>query len=73
METKTGKVLEHLKKHGCITQWEAIKEYGATRLSAIIFNLKKRGLTISSIWQEDTDRYGNKSRYVNYFLEDNNE
>ena len=36
---KTEKVLEHLKEYGTITSLEAIDLYGATRLSAIIFNL----------------------------------
>lgn len=63
---KTKEVLKHLEKKGSITSWEAIKLYGATRLSAIIFNLRERGYVIDSLWMEDTDRYGNLSRYVKY-------
>lgn len=63
---KTKEVLKHLKKKGSITSWDAIKLYGATRLSAIIFNLRERGYVIDSLWMEDTDRYGNLSRYVKY-------
>lgn len=40
-ESKVKKVLKHLLTHGSITSWEAIKLYKATRLSAIIFELKK--------------------------------
>ena len=36
-------ILWHLKTYGTITSYEAIKEYGATRLSAIIFNHRKAG------------------------------
>lgn len=39
--TQTNEVLEHLKTHGTITSIEAIMQYGATRLSAIIFDLRK--------------------------------
>ena len=39
---KSRAVEEHLKKHGNITSWEAIQEYRATRLSAIIFRLRKK-------------------------------
>lgn len=39
--TKMNMVLEHLKKHGSITSWEAITKYSVTRLSAVIFALKK--------------------------------
>lgn len=68
---KTKEVLKHLEKKGSITSWEAIKLYGATRLSAIIFNLRERGYVIDSLWMEDTDRYGNLSRYVKYVLKEN--
>lgn len=68
---KTKEVLKHLEKKGSITSWEAIKLYGATRLSAIIFNLRERGYVIDSLWMENTDRYGNLSRYVKYVLKEN--
>ncbi len=65
--TKTEAVLKHLEIFGSITSWEAIKEYGATRLSAIIFNLRhKYDMNIENEWIEFTDRYGNKSRYAKY-------
>lgn len=65
--TKTNAVLRHLEEVGHITSLEAIKEYGATRLSAIIFNLRhKYDMNIENDWIEFTDRYGNKSRYAKY-------
>ncbi len=70
---KTKEVLKHLKKKGSITSWDAIKLYGATRLSAIIFNLRERGYVIDSLWMEDTDRYGNLSRYVKYIYKEQTE
>lgn len=45
-KTKTQKVLEHLQTKGTITSWEAIQLYRATRLSDIIFKLKKKNHTI---------------------------
>lgn len=62
---KTEKVLAHLQKFGSITSLEAIDLYGATRLSAIIYTLRKR----FRIDGEDTictDRYGNKAHYTKY-------
>ena len=65
--TKTEKIRIHLEEVGHITSLEAIKEYGATRLSAIIFNLRhKYNMNIENEWIEFTDRYGSKSRYVKY-------
>lgn len=67
--SKTQSVKQHLENFGAITTWEAIKEYGATRLSSIIFNLRHQyGLNIENEWIEFTDRYGSKSRYVKYTL-----
>lgn len=66
---KTKAVMLHLEENGSITSWEAIKEYGATRLSAIIFNLRhKYGMNIISEPYEFVDRYGNKSSYAKYVL-----
>ena len=46
--TKTQLVKSHLLERGKITSWEAIENYGATRLSAIIFNLRDRGMPIDN-------------------------
>ena len=63
---KTQLVKEHLLEHGSITSWEAIEEYGATRLASIICNLRRDGFDIRTIMVEFTDRYGNTSKYANY-------
>lgn len=65
---KTEKVLEHLRTYGCITSLEAIDKYKATRLSAIIFNLRKRGLKIDTIDIPFVDSNGTKSIYGKYVL-----
>lgn len=68
-ENKTKSVLTHLEEKESITSWEAIKLYGATRLSAIIFNLRhKYDLNIINERVEFVDRYGTKSHYDNYIL-----
>lgn len=71
---KTEAVALHLLEKGQITSWEAIKEYGATRLSAIIFRLRHhRNMNIRNERVNFVDRYGTKSHYDIYILEDNNE
>lgn len=67
MTNKTEEVLKHLKTKRSITSLDAIDLYGATRLSAIIFNLKKRGYNIECRREETIDRYGNTCRYGRYF------
>lgn len=66
--TKTQKVLNHLRENGSITSWEAIQQYGATRLSAIIFNLRKKGIEIKSEMVQFTDKYGDNSTFAKYVL-----
>lgn len=66
--TKTQKVLNHLRENGSITSWEAIQQYGATRLSAIIFNLRKNGIEIKSEMVQFTDKYGDNSTFAKYVL-----
>ena len=65
---KTTKVLEHLQTYGYITSLEAIDKYKATRLSAIIFNLRKRGFDIDTIMIPFIDSDGTKSTYGKYVL-----
>lgn len=65
---KTKKVLEHLEKHGHITSIEAIDLYGATRLSAIIFNLRNQGYSIETVYVPFTDRFGTETQYGKYIL-----
>lgn len=45
-KTKIEKVKEHLYKKGAITSMEAFRLYNATRLSAIVFCLRRKGMNI---------------------------
>jgi len=68
---KTKAIMLHLQEKGSITSWEAIKEYGATRLSSIIYNLRyKYNMNIINDQVDFTDRFGNKSYFVKYVLKD---
>ena len=68
--TKTQAVLEWLMTHASISSMEAIQSFWATRLSAIIFNLRKAGYNIETVRCEGTDRFGNKMTFVRYYLRD---
>jgi hypothetical protein len=59
-------ILWHLKTYGTITSYEAIKEYGATRLSAIIFNHRKNGYEIESIPLKKKTRFGRTTTIAKY-------
>ena len=67
-KSQTEAVLEHLKKHGSITSIQAIRKYGATRLSSIIYKLRHRGYQITTETLVVKTRYGHKSRPAKYIL-----
>lgn len=69
MVTKTQKVLDYLKRGKKITSWEAIMKFKATRLSAIIFNLKEKGYPIKSELVYDVDSDGEPIKYSEYWLD----
>ena len=62
------RVLQYLKENKSITSLEAIKEFGATRLSAIIFNLRKTH-NIKTQYETNKNRYGDSVSYARYILE----
>lgn len=67
---KTECVQRHLIEKGQITSWEAINEYGATRLSDIIYRLRGKGMNIRNKRENFTDRFGTKSHYDIYIYDD---
>ena len=66
--TQKSEVLNHLKQNGSITSMEAFKKYGATRLSAIIFNLRDEGYQIDTLMIEGKTRYGRPTTFAKYIL-----
>lgn len=59
-------IIRHLMTEGSITAWEAIKEYGSTRLSAIVYELRKQGWNIESEMVTAKNRYGNPVTFARY-------
>ena len=60
---------DYLIRKGSITSWEAIENFGATRLADIIFRLRKAGYGIKTDTILFTDRYGNQGSYAKYTIE----
>lgn len=63
------RILKHLIENGEITSWEAIKEYGCTRLSEYIRQLRQKHI-IESKWEKTINRYGDKIKYTRYILKE---
>lgn len=69
--THIDRVRQYLEDYGSITSWEAIKEFGNTRLSATIFELRhKYGLPIKSKIEVSRNRYGDKTEFARYYIEE---
>lgn len=68
--TQREVVLDILKSGDSISSMEAFAEFGITRLSAIVFDLRKRGYNITSKDETTTNRYGGKVTFSRYFLEE---
>lgn len=70
---QTKAVLNWLMTGESISSMEAFAELGVTRLSAKIFNLRKRGYNIVSEQAYTINRYGSTVRFVRYRLEEDDE
>ena len=65
--TQINQIRKWLLSGHKITSMQAIKRYGATRLSDIIYRLKAEGLDIDDEWITGRNRYGNKTTFKRYF------
>ena len=61
---QTEQILHHLKQGNKLTSWEAIHKFRCTRLSAIIYNLRRYGYDILAVMQVGK----NSKRYAEYTL-----
>ena len=68
--TQTEMILEHMQKNGGITQADAIRLFGCYRLGARVYDLKERGIDVQKTMVPGVNRYGKRTRYARYFLND---
>jgi hypothetical protein len=70
MEIKLSKgeqrVFDYILEFGSITSLEAFVDLGETRLSGRIFDLKKKGVNISTDFKIVKNRYGENRRVKEY-------
>ena len=59
-------LIEHLKTKGSITSMEAFKLYGITRISSLIFSLRKQ-YDIETVIVNTTNRYGEHCNYGRFY------
>ena len=67
-QKQTQKVLEYIKEHGSIDQWQAMTELRIMRLGARIWDLKAEGVPIVSATKTKTSEDGTTTRWAEYSL-----
>lgn len=68
MGKQQERVLRYMQEHGSITSMEAFKHLGTTRLSAVIFCLRKKGYNIKSITESRKNMYNEPIYYSRYMV-----
>lgn len=66
--TQEDRIMLWLTKYGSITSLQAFREFGATRLSAIVYNLRKKGYDIETKYINSRNRFGDAVTYGRYIL-----
>ena len=68
--TQPEKVMFYIKRFGSITSYEAFQSLFITRLSAVIFILKQKGVKFNTDkeWDTHTNMFGEKSNFKKYSL-----
>ena len=61
-------VLAYIIQHDSITSMEAFEYLGVTRLSAVVYNLKRKGYKIKSEPEQVKTRYGATTTISRYSL-----
>lgn len=70
--SQNEQILKHLQNHEGITSMQAFNEYGITRLSGRIHDLRSMGYDIVSEQKKSKNRYGVMTNYVEYKLKGEN-
>lgn len=63
INSKTNKIVGYMRTHKGITQMDAYELCKATRLGAIIFDLKKKGFDIETAYMPNESGYGKYAIY----------
>ena len=68
--TQKEKVLDHLQRHGKITDLEAYRDYAIRRLGARIWDLRDAGIKIRTENTKAKNRFGQITTFATYILEE---
>lgn len=71
MGKQQQRVLDYMRIFGSISSLEAFKDLGVTRLSAVIYELKRKGVAITSTTEYVKNRYGEPVHFSRYMVAQN--
>ena len=64
-----ARIIEYLKTHDGITQYDAIKHISVMRLASRISEMRKLGYDVRDAWVKGKNKYGEKYRAKKYWIE----
>ena len=64
--TQKDRVLQYMYDVGSITSLDAIREFGITRLAAVIKNLRDAGYNIKTTMEASKNRYNETVHFARY-------
>ena len=67
--TQKERIIDYIKQFGSITSLDAYRDLGITQLGARIDGLKKDGYSFRTEWESGKNRFGDKTDYKRYYLE----
>lgn len=68
-KTQCERILDYITDFGSITSLDAMKDLGCMRLASRIHDLKRQGYHFVKRTETAENRYGEKTSYTRYFLE----
>lgn len=70
MTAQADMVLDYIERFGSITPLDAFRDLGVTRLSAVVFDLRRKGHDIETAMESAQNRFGKKTSYARYRMAD---
>ena len=66
--TQAERIIAYIEAHGSITPYDAIIDLGITKLATRVSEMRRFGYKFKKVWEEGTNRYGETTRYMRYYL-----
>ena len=65
--TQAQRILNHIKEHGSISDYEAVTVLRIGRLASRVYDMRRNGINIVGNWVNGKNEYGSY-RYMRYTL-----